>query len=35
MQRCLSLYNKILIKRREKQNKFFIILKVLNNMSAY
>ena len=35
MRRRLNLYDKISTKRRKKQNKFFIILKVLNDMFAY
>ena len=35
MQRRSSLYDKISAKKREKQNKFFIILKVLDDMLAY
>ena len=35
MQQRSSLYNKISTERREKQNEFFIILKILDDMLAY
>ena len=35
MRRRSSLYDKISTKRREKQNEFFTVLKVLNDMFTY
>ena len=35
MRQRSSLYDKISTEKREKQNEFFIVLKILSDMSAY